>query len=286
MTRKIIFGFIMLLVLVACGSKNTVDKQKQVGENGAIETNFKIVENYKLIAHRGGIVEGVYNEFDPRSIQAAIDSGYYMLEIDVRESKDGVLFVHHDDDFGRFFNNIQQANELTWEEIQNLRSDKGDYHPLSFKKVAQMCSGKIKMMIDVKSRPPSPEYFEKLGKIMEKHNLLSESYFINKEARKYFWGKAKFEFRVNETLEIKKQIDLGLDVSSNYFLFDHGNRLTAEAVKFCQTNNISVVASVNIGHYKFENHHDGAQRDIEYWKACGVTEFQIDSEYDQWISNN
>jgi len=99
-------------------------------------------------------------------------------------------------------------------------------------------------------------------------------------------GKAKFEFRVNEVNEIKKQNDLGLDVSSHYFLFDHGNRLTAETVKFCQTNDISVVASVNIGHYLLENHLDGAQRDIEYWKDCSVTEFQIDSEYDQWFPSD
>jgi glycerophosphoryl diester phosphodiesterase len=208
-----------------------------------------------------------------------------MLEIDVRESKDGVLFVHHDDDFKRFFDNEQQADALTWEEIQQLRSEKGDYHPLSFEKVAQRCAGKTKLMIDVKSKPPSPEYFEKLGKIMEKYHLLSGSYFINKDARKYFWGKARFEFRVNEINEIKNQIELGQDVALHYFLFDHGNRLTAEAVKFCQKNKIPVVASVNIGHYLFENHLEGAQRDIEYWKACGVTEFQIDSEYDKWFPN-
>ncbi len=58
--------------------------------------NGGVYNGYKLIAHRGGIVEGKYDEFDPASIQAAIDQGYYMLEIDVRETRDGVLIVHHD----------------------------------------------------------------------------------------------------------------------------------------------------------------------------------------------
>jgi len=266
-----LFFWYTIIVLASCDSKTTADLQ------------VKSAVVYKLIAHRGGIVEGMFNEFDPRSVQAAIDSGYYMLEIDVRESKDGVLFVHHDDDFKRFFDNGQKADDLTWDEIQDLRSNKGDYHPLSFEQVAQLCAGKTKMMIDVKSKEPSPEYFERLGNIMTKYNLLSEAYFINKEAREYFWDNARFEFRVNELEEIKKQMDKDVDVSSHYFLFDHGNRLTAEAVKFCQTNNIPVVVSVNIGHYKFEDHLEGARRDIEYWKACGVTEFQIDSEYDQWF---
>lgn len=263
-----------MVVLTFCSSK------KQDNEQGVSQFS-----GYKLIAHRGGIVEDQYNEFDPRSIQAAIDSGYYMLEIDVHESKDGVLVVNHDDDFKRFFNSNGKVRELTWEEIRALRSDKGDYHPLSFEEVAQMCSGKTKMMIDVKAIPPTKEYFEKLGKIMSEYNLLSDAYFINQDAREFFWGKAKFEFRVPEVSEIKRQLDQGLDVSSHYFLFDHGNRLTAEAVKFCQKNDITVVASVNIGHYKYENHLDGAHRDIEYWKACGVTEFQIDSDYDQWLTN-
>lgn len=271
MKHRIFLICTLVLGLASCNPKSTADPQ------------LKPAGNYKLTAHRGGIVEGVFNEFDPRSIQAAIDSGYYMLEIDVRESKDGVLFVHHDDDFNRFFDNGQKADDLTWDEIQDLRSNKGDYHPLSFEQVAQLCAGKVKMMIDVKSKAPSPEYFERLGNIMTKYSLLSGAYFINKEAREYFWDKARFEFRVNELEEIKKQMDQGVDVSSHYFLFDHGNRLTAEAVKFCQTSDIPVVVSVNIGHYKFEDHLEGARRDIEYWKACGVTEFQIDSEYDQWF---
>ena len=29
-----------------------------------------------MVAHRGGIVEGKYNEFDPASIRTAIDQGY------------------------------------------------------------------------------------------------------------------------------------------------------------------------------------------------------------------
>ncbi len=38
--------------------------------------NNGIFKGYKLIAHRGGIVEGKYNEFDPATIRTAIDQGY------------------------------------------------------------------------------------------------------------------------------------------------------------------------------------------------------------------
>jgi len=245
--------------------------------------NNGVFKDYKLIAHRGGITRNEYNEFDPASIQKAIDVGYYMLEIDVRMTKDGVLIVNHDGTFHRFFNDPRRVDEMTWEEIQTLKSDRGNYHPLSFEEVAKMCSGKIKMMIDVKVRKPTPEYFKKMGEIMDKYNLLDGAYFINYEPMEYFWGRGKFLFRMREIPEIMKKLENGEDVACNYFLFDGGNVLSSNAIKWCQQNYITVVPSVNYSHYKIENHWHGAKRDIEFLKECGVTEFQIDSHYDKWL---
>lgn len=252
-------------------------KQKRLA-SGSEESDFT---NYKLIAHRGGITSDIYNEFDPASVLEAIKKGYYMLEIDIRETKDGQLIVHHDNDFQRFFNHPGKVNELTWGEIQTLRSEKGDYTPMSFEQLAAICSGKIKLMIDVKVR--TPEVFKKTGEIMEEYDLLKGAYFIQPEAREYFWGKSKFSFRANELPEIIERMDSGEDISQNFFLFDNGNLLYSEIIKWCQYHSITVVPSVNIGHYRFENHLDGAHRDIEFLKNCGVTEFQIDSHYDKWL---
>jgi len=238
---------------------------------------------FKLIAHRGGITSDIYNEFDPASVLAAIEKGYYMLEADIRETRDGQLIVHHDNDFQRFFNHPGKVSELTWEEIQTLRSEKGDYTPMSFEQLAAMCSGKIQLMIDVKER--TPEVFEKAGAIMGKYDLLEGAYFIQPEAIEHFWGQAKFSFRASQLQKIKERMDSGEDISQNFFLFDNGNLLYSEIIKWCQHNSITVVPSVNIGHYKFENHLDGARRDIEFLKNCGVTEFQIDSHYDKWLTN-
>ena len=246
--------------------------------------NNGIFKGYKLIAHRGGIVEGKYNEFDSASIQAAIDQGYYMLEIDVQETKDGVLIVNHDNTFARFYNDPRPISEMTWEEIQNLRPVNGkNYHPLSFEELAQMCSGKVQLMIDVKRNSPA-EFYYKLGDIMRKYDLLSGAYFIDKTACKYFWGEAKFEFRMDEVDDIKDKFQKGEDVASNYFLFDAGARLTSSVIKMCQMAHITVVPSVNFGHYHYENAMRGAKRDIEFLKECGVIEFQIDSDFDDWFS--
>lgn len=238
---------------------------------------------YKLIAHRGGIVEGKYNEFDPASIQAAIDQGYYMLEVDVQGTKDGVLILNHDNTFSRFFNDTRLISEMTWDEIQKLRPANGkDYRPISFEELAQMCSGKIELMIDVKKDSPA-EFYHKLGEIMERYRLLSGAYFIDQNARKYFWGKAKFSIRPNEIEELKTKFYNGEDVSCHYFLFDAGTRLTSSIVKMCQMAHITVVPSINFGHYHFENATRGAERDIKFLKECGVIEYQIDSDFDDFF---
>jgi glycerophosphoryl diester phosphodiesterase len=208
-----------------------------------------------------------------------------MLEIDINMSKDSVLIVNHDDNFKRFFNNPSKISDLTWDQIKQMVSDKGGYHPLSFEELAKMCSGKVKLMIDVKPNNPSAGFYKRLGVILEKYHLFDGLYFIDYTAKKYFWGRAKFYFRTGEALEIKKLIDSGEDVSSNYFLFDHANRMNSEVVKWCQLCNIAVVPSVNYNHYVLENHLSGAKRDIEFLKECGVTEFQIDSDYDDYLKS-
>jgi len=245
--------------------------------------NGGIYNEYQLIAHRGGIVEGKYDEFDPASIQAAIDQGYYMLEIDVRETKDGVFIVHHDPDFERFFNDPRRVDECSWEEVKLIKSAKGNYHPLLFEEVCKMCTGKVKMMIDVKVSHKSPDFYYKLEEMMEKYNLLEGAYFIDNEAKKYFWGKVKFLFRAVEANTIMENYRKGEDVACHYFLFDDGAKLTSSLIKMCQSANITVVPSVNFGHYRIENPMRGAKRDIEFLKECGVTQFQIDSDFDDWL---
>ncbi len=283
----------LILFLMACAHKNERMPYEETGLQRKSEImnpifpdtcrNDGYFGNYKLIAHRGGITEGKYAEYDPAAIQEAIDRGYYMLEIDVRQTRDGVLILNHDPDFSKFFNTARKVNEMTWDEIKALRSNKGNFRPMSLDELSQICAGKIQFMLDLKEENPTPLYYKKLESILEKYDLLSGSYFIDYDARKYFWGKAKFNFRINEVQKIKEELSAGKDVAGHYFLFDNANRMNSEIIKWCQQNSITVVPSVNTFHYKFENNMTGAKRDIEFLKECGVTEFQIDSQYDRWL---
>lgn len=240
--------------------------------------------NYQLIAHRGGITGDKFNEYDPESINQAIIRGYYGIEIDIRMTKDCVLIAHHDPDFKRFFNDDRKVEELTWEEVKSLKPKTGNYRPVDFESMVKLYSGKIKYMIDMKEI--TPVAFQKLEEIMNRYNLLDgETYFLGRLPREYFMDKAKFTFSIHDIPEMKERVKQGENISKNFYLFGSGtNRMTSSAVKWCQQNSITVIVAINKHNYVYENHWEGAKRDIEYWKSCGVKFFQIDSCYENFFS--
>jgi hypothetical protein len=137
-------------------------------------------------------------------------------------------------------------------------------------------------MIDLKPQSPEPWFYARIDSIIKKYNMLEDAMFIRNDVEPFFSG-GKFGFRMAELPEMLKRIENGENISGRYYLFDHGNRINAETARICQKNNIDVCASVNIGHYKLEPHKSGAMRDIEYLKKCGVTLYQIDSDYDMYF---
>jgi hypothetical protein len=112
--------------------------------------------------------------------------------------------------------------------------------------------------------------------------MLQDALFIRNDVSSFYDG-GLFGFRMAELESMKKRIAAGEDIKNKYFLFDHGNRLNAESVRWCQLNNILVCVSVNFGHYSMEDPIFGAKRDIEYLKKSGVKIFQIDSDFDAYF---
>lgn len=237
-----------------------------------------------LIAHRGGITENKFEEYDLASLEAAIQAGYYMVEIDVRTSKDGVLVLNHDDSFFRFFNNQAKVKDLTWSEIKKLRSVKGKIHPPSLEEYLKACSGKIRLMIDVKQADADETFFNKLRTAMKKYGLLNGAYYINEISKKFMRGtNGRFHFRVADIPEMDARIKKGESVKDDYFLFDNGIRLTPASINWANANDIKVVPSVNIAHYISTPDRNG-KNDIETLMKFNISEIQIDSDYEKWVN--
>ncbi|TBL75281.1 glycerophosphodiester phosphodiesterase family protein [Paenibacillus thalictri] len=90
----------------------------------AIEHFTKLGKGVLIASHRGE-----WNRFSENSllaIQAAIDIGAHIVEIDVQKTKDGELILMHDRTVNRTTNGAGKISELILSEIKSLRLKKGE----------------------------------------------------------------------------------------------------------------------------------------------------------------
>ncbi|NND95967.1 MAG: glycerophosphodiester phosphodiesterase family protein [Pirellulaceae bacterium] len=238
-------------------------------------------DSIRMIAHRGGVVTDSIIENNLAAIEAAVQRGYWMVEVDVRKSKDGVAVVHHDADFKRYYGDPRQVADLTWDQISKLRATPGNERPLTLAEYLQACDGRLRIMLDVKGGDLPESFVEAIEQSLREHQQLQTTYVIGaSEVKQRLTGKAIVSMKYDQIVAAKNR---GEDVSSRYFLFPRGMRFKAPEVQQGLELGVPVVPSINIFHYLGINHKQRAKQDIERLRNAGVTEFQIDSVYDQWL---
>ena len=84
-----------------------------------------------VAAHRGGPAPG-YPENALETMQQGFERGIRVFEIDIHESRDGVLFLHHDDRFGRVIDGEGYVADTDWAEIAAVRLKDNDGQPTAF----------------------------------------------------------------------------------------------------------------------------------------------------------
>lgn len=125
----------------------------------------------QIIAHRGASAERP--ECMLAAIRRAIEVGATAVEVDVRTSRDGELFILHDVTLDRTTNATGPANRLTLSELQQL--DAGSWFDQAYfgvgipslSQVARECRGRIDLLLDLKEQ--GDEYDRKVVNIIEKH---------------------------------------------------------------------------------------------------------------------
>ncbi len=238
-------------------------------------------ESVRMIAHRGGVVSDDIIENNVSAIDAAVQRGYWMVEVDVRMSRDQVAVVHHDANFKRYYGDSRRVADLTWDEISKLRASPGNERPLMLSEYLQACDGQIRIMLDVKGNDLPESFVEAIEQTLRDHRQLKTTYVIGAEAvKRQLTGKAIVSNSYDQILEAKER---GEDVASRYFLFPRGMKFKDPEIDKALKLGVSVVPSINVFHYLGINHMQRARQDIERLRQAGVTEFQIDSVYDQWL---
>ncbi len=116
------WALVLVAALVICG----VSLYRTY--HGEYSLDIEHVHQMEVTAHRGA--SSKYPENTMIAFGAAFQQGADWIELDIQQSKDGVIFVMHDSNFKRTTGVNKKPWQLTWEEIQKL--DAGSYKSEEF----------------------------------------------------------------------------------------------------------------------------------------------------------
>lgn len=240
-------------------------------------------QTYQLIAHRGGVVDSVRAENSMPALEAAIKQGYWRVELDLRVTKDGVLILHHDKTFKKYFGVDKPATAMTWSEISKLRNKQGGSRVIKLEEALRACRGKMQVMIDNKIVGNDTVMLSDLIRLLKKYNLQEQALMIGTdESTEYFTGKIKLSCTRKQLEDNKKKPDYKPD---HYYLFGNADNMTADDVAWAGREGIMVVGVVNRYRYRDEKDPDKViAADVETLKSWGVKYFQIDSEFAHYFN--
>ncbi len=236
-----------------------------------------------LIAHRGGVVDDQHPENSVSSLEAAIARGYWMLEVDVRRSRDGQAVMQHDPTFERFYGDPRRVDEMTWNEISQLRAQPGGHRPITFDELCQRCGGRIRLMLDIKGTSFPDEFYRRMIDSLRTHNLLETTYCLTADRVHVLTdGVAR---RAMNREALAAAVARGEPVAARNYLFELGRRLDDAALELCRKHDVIAVAAINAFRYEQakEAPLHGARSDIERLRAMGVQYYQIDSMFDRFL---
>ena len=83
-------------------------------------------------AHRGGPLPGL-PENALETVQATLGAVPALMEVDVAQSSDGILFLMHDDSLERTTTGAGEASEMAWADLQKLRLEDEEGNATNFK---------------------------------------------------------------------------------------------------------------------------------------------------------
>lgn len=277
-----------LILLIHIWSLGNIVAINPVTTNKLQNDKIRILPQFHLIAHRGGVIDNGKNpENSIAALDEAIKRGYTGAEIDVRQSKDGKLFLYHNSSFARDYDSDGKGADLTWKEIMALRPLKeGGRSPVSMEEYCNHARGKLKeLMIDIKIDKPSSEFYQEVERILKETGFLQSSYFIGHG--EYFMGKGPLiTMLMREKDEFFKKY--GEKTKDYYFLFTGVDEIDGKTIKWAQDNGIKIMCCANLpfrGNVEPDNIRN-AGRNIRWLIEWNITYYQIDSDYDVFFRHD
>ncbi|MFT7640738.1 MAG: glycerophosphoryl diester phosphodiesterase/dienelactone hydrolase [Pirellulaceae bacterium] len=161
-TRSILAAFTLIAISATTFSEELVSSDDLVRAARGVS---------QIVAHRGASSERP--ECTLAAIRRGIEVRATAVEMDVRTSKDGVLFLLHDSTLQRTTNGRGAASELTIEQLKELDAgswfhhlEKGERIP-TLSEALQACRGKIDALLDLKEQ--GSDYAKAVAAVVKQH---------------------------------------------------------------------------------------------------------------------
>ena len=240
--------------------------------------NHWINPDYKLIAHRGGVVDSTSAENSLPALREAVKRGYYMAEIDLRLTRDSVLITHHDRNFLRDFGVDAQVTSMTWKDIEKLRGKRGN-KILKLEDVLKYSRGKIQIMLDNKISGNDTVLFTRVIDMLKKYDLYENALMIGTdESTEFFTGKIKLSCTRKQLEE--NMLKPGFK-AENYYLFS--NNIPKQDAEWARQKKILTIGVINAWDLKSADPQKVAAERADQIKSAGIHYIQIDSDFEKYF---
>lgn len=238
------------------------------------DNNFKC----KLIAHRGGVVDSITPENSKEALLKAAEKDYWMIEVDMRLTKDGVLITHHDKDFRKYFNVYKNVLDMTWDEVSLLESEMGT-SVQKLEDVLRLCQeNDMNVMLDNKIIGFDEKICKQIVELLDKYQLRDNALMIGTSATtEYFTGKVRLSCTREQLEANMKRLDYNPE---HYYYF--GNP-SPEDAKWAKQNAIMVVGVINEWAIPKDKEDEIVKKMVTNLKALNVNYIQLDSKYDVYF---
>ncbi|NAS31362.1 glycerophosphodiester phosphodiesterase [Flavobacteriaceae bacterium R38] len=148
-----------------------------------------------VIGHRGAM--GYKTENTLASIQKAMDMGVDMIEIDVFKIKSGEIVVFHDDEVDRLTDGKGLVEDMTIEEVKELRLSGGHKIPTLIE-VLDLMAAKTKLNVELKGANTA----KNVNIIL--HNYITNEKWENKDfiISSFNWEELRAFYAINKDIAI------------------------------------------------------------------------------------
>lgn len=235
-----------------------------------------------LVAHRGGVVTPKIPECSLAAIREAARFGYDMIELDVRETKDGAPMFFHDATLQGATGQPGKIGDLTEAEARVIRYRQNDQPIATLGEGLALCRAlHLGIMLDLKD-PPRAELLRKIAALVRQHGLekstvtIAGHALVRAELREVSLVPVNAEelraLAAGETPSLEGHYWFGIPPSINF-----------ELIPKLQRAGALVIPAINT--FRYENDPDRAQAraHVSALTALGVDGLQIDSAYQDFF---